>query len=151
LFEYLGGISAGSDGGRRLAGMTGWAALGLFVYLEVLDATFSFDGVVGAFAISTNVLVIAIGLGVGALVVREFTVMLVRSNALAGLRYLEHGANYSVGLVALLLAVGLIYEVPDVVTGVVGTAVIGWSLVSSLIERRNTSTDPPETSSRSIP
>lgn len=150
LFEYMGGLSE-PGGGRQPGALTGWAAMGLFVYLEVLDATFSFDGVVGAFAISTNVLVIAIGLGVGALVVREFTVLLVRSNALASLKYLEHGANYSVGLVALLLAVSLVYDVPDVVTGVVGAAVIVWSLISSLAERRNTSIDPPETSSRSIP
>jgi hypothetical protein len=136
MFEYLGGISG--DAGQPMVSpmaFSGWAAVGLFVYLEVLDATFSFDGVVGAFAISTNVLAIAIGLGVGALVVREFTVLLVRSNALAGLKYLEHGANYSVGLVALLLAVSLVYNVPDVVTGVVGATVIVLSLISSLAER----------------
>lgn len=133
MFEYLGSSRGGT--GRR-GGAAGWAALGLFIYLEVLDATFSFDGVVGAFAISNNVLVIAIGLGVGALVVREFTVLLVRSQALGGLKYLEHGANYSVGLVALLLAVSLVYDVPDVVTGLAGAVVIVWSLLSSLAERR---------------
>lgn len=149
LFEYMGGVSE-QDGRHARGSMVGVAALGLFVYLEVLDATFSFDGVVGAFAISTNVVVIAIGLGVGALVVREFTVLLVRSDALADLKYLEHGANYSVGLVALLLAVSLVYDVPSIVTGAVGAAVIVWSLVSSLAERRHTSIDPPEPSSRSI-
>ena len=46
-----------------------------FVYLEVLDATFSFDGVVGAFAFTTNLLYIVIGLGIGALVLRQLTLM----------------------------------------------------------------------------
>ncbi len=66
--------------------------LASFLYLEVLDASFSFDGVIGAFAISTNILVIATGLGVGAFYIRTLTVYLVRKGTLSQYRYLEHGA-----------------------------------------------------------
>ena len=115
----------------------GVAGLMLFVYLEVLDASFSFDGVVGAFAISTNVLTITLGLGIGALFVRELTVWLVRNDTVKDFIYLEHGAQYSVGALAILLAVGLAYDVPDVVTGLVGVVIIGLSLMSSLAERKH--------------
>jgi hypothetical protein len=54
------------------------AGLSLFLYLEVLDASFSFDGVVGAFALSKNIFIIALGLGIGAMFVRSLTIMLVR-------------------------------------------------------------------------
>jgi hypothetical protein len=144
LFEYMGGINEDAPKPRNTtAKRAGWAALGLFIYLEVLDASFSFDGVVGAFALSTNVLVIAIGLGVGALVVREFTVWLARSNAAGSLKYLVHGANYAVGLVALILAVSLVYDLPDVATGVVAAGVIGLAVWSSWPERSKISIDPP--------
>ena len=57
--------------------------LGAFLYLEVLDASFSFDGVIGAFALTTNILLIAIGLGIGAMYVRSMTIMLVERKTLA--------------------------------------------------------------------
>jgi hypothetical protein len=114
----------------------GKAAFSLFLYLEVLDASLSFDGVVGAFAITTNVLSIALGLGIGALFVRELTVWLVRHHALESFVYLEHGAHYGVGSLAVLLAVSLQHEVPEVVTGLVGAGFIALSLISSLLVQR---------------
>jgi hypothetical protein len=114
----------------------GKAALMLFIYLEVLDAAFSFDGVIGAFAITNNVLAIALGLGIGALFVRELTIWLVRHETLKEFVYLEHGAQYSVGALAVLLAVGLAYDVPEVVTGLAGAAIIGLALWSSLRHRK---------------
>ncbi|HEX4775097.1 MAG TPA: DUF475 domain-containing protein, partial [Candidatus Saccharimonadales bacterium] len=56
----------------------GWSALLAFMYLEILDASFSFDSVLGAFAITDKVVLIALGLGVGALWVRSLTVFMVR-------------------------------------------------------------------------
>lgn len=129
-FERLSGART-SDG--KVAGRP---ALFLFIYLEVLDASFSFDGVVGAFAISNNVLVIAFGLGIGALFIRELTVWFVRRNTLSEFIYLEHGAHYAVGALAVLLAVSLAYDVPDVVTGLIGAGFIGWALGSSLAVRK---------------
>ncbi|MDO9355192.1 MAG: DUF475 domain-containing protein, partial [Solirubrobacteraceae bacterium] len=66
--------------------------LASFLYLELLDASFSFDGVIGAFAISKNIIIIAIGLGLGALYIRTLTVYLVRQGTLSEYRFLEHGA-----------------------------------------------------------
>ncbi|HUD11405.1 MAG TPA: DUF475 domain-containing protein, partial [Candidatus Saccharimonadia bacterium] len=113
--------------------LVGRAALMTFIYLEVLDASFSLDSVVGAFAITDNVLIIALGLGIGALVVRQLTVLMVRKHALNRLIYLEHGAQYSVGGLAILLALGMIYNVSGVLTGLVGLVVIGLSVWSSLL------------------
>jgi hypothetical protein len=103
---------------------TGWAAFGAFMYLELLDASFSFDGVLGAFAITNNVILIAAGLGVGALWVRTLTVQLVRHKSLGKYRYLEHGAHYAILALSLALLVGLIKEIPEVITGFVGIIII---------------------------
>lgn len=142
LFEELGGVNAkvdkaGSALGQPVVQLAGRAAFFLFLYLEVLDASFSFDGVIGAFAITSNVVTIAIGLGVGAFFVRELTVWLVRHNTLREFVYLEHGAHYAVGALAVMLAVSLKYEIPEVVTGLVGAVFIGASFMSSLRARRN--------------
>lgn len=134
LFESLGGIKDRPKGSG--VALVGKAAFFLFLYLEVLDASFSFDGVVGAFAITSNVLTIMIGLGIGAYFVRELTLWLVKHDTLSEFIYLEHGAHYAVGALAVLLAVSLKYEIPDVVTGLVGVAFIGLSLASSVQERR---------------
>lgn len=140
LFEHLGGVSEDvapvKAGGVAMVGLAGRAAFFSFIYLEVLDASFSFDGVVGAFAITSNVVTIAIGLGIGAYFVRELTLWLVKHDTLSEFIYLEHGAHYAVGALAVLLAVSLKYELPDVVTGLVGVLFIGFALVSSLSERK---------------
>ncbi len=103
---------------------TGWAALGAFLYLELLDASFSFDGVLGAFAITNNVILIALGLGVGALWVRTLTIQLVRHKSLSNYIYLEHGAHYAILALAIALFVSIIHSVPEVITGFVGIVII---------------------------
>ena len=108
------------------------ASAASFLYLEVLDASFSFDGVIGAFALTNNLFVIAIGLGVGAMFVRSLTVLLVDRGTLASYRFLEHGAFYAIGALAALMFAGTIVEVPEVVTGLVGAAFIALSLRSSV-------------------
>jgi hypothetical protein len=137
LFENLGGVTAESAQlSGRIAQVGGKAALILFLYLEVLDASFSFDSVVGAFAITSNILVIALGLGIGAYFVRELTVVLVRKDTLREFRYLEHGAHYAVGALAFLLAASLRYHIPEAVTGLVGALCIALSVVSSISARK---------------
>ena len=111
------------------------ASLAMFVYLEVLDASFSFDGVVGAFAIINNLFVIAIGLGIGAMFVRSLTVMLVDRGTLTQFRYLEQGAFWAIGALAILMYASTLREVPEVVTGLSGALIIGFSLVSSIRHR----------------
>ena len=103
-----------------------------FLYLEVLDASFSFDGVIGAFALTHNLFIIAIGLGVGAMFVRSMTIMLVDEGTLGSYRYLEHGAFYAIGALATLMLLGTVMHVPEVITGLIGAAFIALSLWSSL-------------------
>jgi hypothetical protein len=107
-----------------------------FLYLEVLDASFSFDGVIGAFAITKNVVLIAAGLGVGALWVRSLTLFIVRKKALQTYRYLEHGAHYVIGVLALTLLVSLFYDIPQMLAGIIGVVVIGASVVSSVRDNK---------------
>ncbi|MEU6703193.1 DUF475 domain-containing protein [Streptomyces wuyuanensis] len=117
------------------AKLVGKAAFFMFMYLEVLDASFSFDGVIGAFAVSNDPVVIALGLGIGAMYVRSLTVYLVRQGTLDDYVYLEHGAHYAIGALAVILLITIQYEVPEVVTGLIGVALIAWSFWSSV--RRN--------------
>jgi len=119
----------------QLALATGRAAFFLFLYLEVLDASFSFDGVVGAFAITLDPFIIAIGLGVGAMYVRSITVFLVNRGTLDNYVYLEHGAHWAIGALAVILVLTMKLHIPEVVTGLIGVGFIGASLWSSV--RRN--------------
>ncbi|MCW2744426.1 MAG: hypothetical protein JWM48_976 [Mycobacterium sp.] len=112
------------------------AGIATFVYLEVLDASFSFDGVIGAFALSDEVAVIALGLGIGALWIRSLTLYLVRQGTLSEYIYLEHGAHWAIGALAVIMLLEVRYEVPEVVTGLVGVAFIALAMGSSLLERR---------------
>jgi uncharacterized protein len=119
------------------------ARLGLFtfLYLEVLDASFSFDGVVGAFAITDMIFVIALGLGIGACYIRALTVYLVRKGTLSEYLYLEHGAHWAIGALAVLLFVTIRYHVPDIITGLIGVGFIGAALVSSIVRNRREEED----------
>ena len=114
----------------------GKAGFSLFLYLEVLDAAFSFDGVTGAFAITSDPIVIALGLGVvGSMFVRSITIFLVKQEALDRYVYLEHGAHWAIGVlsVIMLLSVNPRYQVPEAFTASVGvvfiSAALGWSVL----------------------
>ncbi|WP_226029673.1 DUF475 domain-containing protein [Streptomyces hyderabadensis] len=115
--------------------LAGKAAFFMFLYLEVLDASFSFDGVIGAFAITNDIVLMALGLGIGAMYVRSLTVYLVRQGTLDDYVYLEHGAHYAIGALSLILLVTIEYEINEIVTGLVGVVLIGASFWSSV--RRN--------------
>ncbi|NUK02991.1 DUF475 domain-containing protein [Streptomyces lunaelactis] len=115
--------------------MVGKAAFFMFLYLEVLDASFSFDGVIGAFAITNDIVLMALGLGIGAMYVRSLTVYLVRQGTLDDYVYLEHGAHYAIGALAVILLVTIQYQINEIITGLVGVILIAWSFWSSV--RRN--------------
>lgn len=100
------------------------ASLGLFLYLEVLDASFSFDGVIGAFAITNNLFIIMIGLGVGAFFVRSLTVLFVEKETLRKFAYLEHGAFYAIGSLASLMLLDPFMHIPEWITGLIGGIII---------------------------
>jgi hypothetical protein len=131
-FSWGLGVVGRSTTGAPRQQLSGMAALGLFCYLEVMDASFSFDGVISAFAITGNVIDIMIGLAIGAMFIRELTVWLVRNDALSELIYIEHGGYYAVGALAVMLGISLHYRIPDLITAMVGAVIILASLISSL-------------------
>lgn len=93
------------------AGRTGFAG---FMYLEVVDASFSFDGVIAAFAITDNFLIIMLGLSIGAMFVRSMTILLVEKGTLSEFRYLEDGAYWGIGwLVFAMFAHVLHFELGE--------------------------------------
>ncbi|MET4167533.1 MULTISPECIES: DUF475 domain-containing protein [Gordonia] len=128
--------SDGKSGPSDLAKATGKAGFFLFLYLEVLDASFSFDGVIGAFAITADPIIIALGLGlIGAMFVRSLTVYLVRKGTLSEYVYLEHGAHWAIGALAFILLYSIGTHVPEIITGLIGVALIIAALISSIIRR----------------
>lgn len=130
--ELLGHLLDASN----VAGQAARGGLGAFLYLEVLDASFSFDGVIGAFALTQNLFLIAIGLGIGAMYVRAMTIMLVERQTLAEFRYLEHGAFWSILILSMIMFAQTLAHIPEVVTGLLGAGFIGLSMISSLRHNR---------------
>ena len=136
LFSDAAGIGEDDDeqGGStgELVLATGKGAFFLFMYLEMLDASFSFDGVIGAFAITSDPIIIALGLGVGAMYVRSLTIYLVNKGTLSEYVNLEHGAHWAIGALAVLLLTTIRFHIPEVITGLIGVGFIAaafyWSL-----------------------
>lgn len=115
----------------------GMAAFASFLYLEVLDASFSFDGVIGAFAITDNIILIIAGLGAGAIWVRSMTVYLLRTGTLAKYRYLEHGAHWAILALGIVMFVKLYHvEPPEWIVGSLGLIFIVTAVVTSIVEKR---------------
>jgi len=108
-----------------------------FLYLEVLDASFSFDGVIGAFAVTRDVVIIMLGLAIGAMFVRSLTVYLVEKGTLDEYVFLEHGAHYAIGALAVIMFGSIVWHISEVVTGLIGVGFIVAALVSSLIYKKN--------------
>lgn len=123
--------------GSGEAGLVARTGLSGFLYLEVLDASFSFDGVIGAFALSNNIFIIAIGLGIGAMFVRSLTIMFVEKGTLDQFRYLEHGAFYAIGALATIMFLGTFQKISEVITGLIGAGFIGLALWSSIRHNRS--------------
>lgn len=138
LVEVLGGLL---DASQRTLKEAARGGLGAFIYLEVLDASFSFDGVIGAFALTQNLFVIAIGLGIGAMYVRAMTVMLVEKGTLAQYRFLEHGAFYAILILSVIMFVQTLMHIPEVVTGLGGATLIAISFWSSVVYNRRRETN----------
>ena len=121
---------------RAATGTVVRSGLGGFLYLNVLDASFSFDGVIGAFALSNNMIVIALGLSIGALFVRSMTIHLVDKGTLSEYRYLEHGAFWAIIALGAIMLLSARYEIPETITGLIGAALIGVSLWWSIRHNR---------------
>ncbi|MDO4426873.1 MAG: DUF475 domain-containing protein [Moraxella sp.] len=111
-----------------------------FLYLEVLDASFSFDGVIGAFAITSDMVIIMLGLAIGAMFVRSMTIFLVEKGTLDEFIYLEHGAHYAIGALACIMLLSMKFHVPEIITGLIGVAFIVGSVVASIRHKKQNPT-----------
>lgn len=107
-----------------------------FMYLEILDASFSFDGVIGAFALTSNIFIIMIGLGVGAMFVRSMTIYFVEHKTLSHFRYLEHGAHYAIGILAIIMLMKITMHISETVTGTIGIGLIAIAFAHSIWENK---------------
>jgi uncharacterized protein len=131
IFVFMEGLTHALSSNVKSVAHSGLAG---FLYLNVLDSAFSLDGVIGAFAITTDLLTIAVGLGIGAYFVRSMTVYLVKEGTLSALKYLEHGAHWAIFGLAASMALSLVTEVPEVVTAGIGIIFIGAAYRSSLAD-----------------
>jgi hypothetical protein len=136
LFIIINGIAGALEGSVALVAKSGFS---FFLYLNVLDAAFSLDGVIGAFALSTNLIVIGVGLGIGAYFVRTMTVFFVRARTLDSLIYLEHGAHWAIMGLAIAMLASLVIAIPEVLIGSIGLIFILLSYWSSRRELHRTS------------
>jgi hypothetical protein len=136
MVDGLGAFIGGDEGGDEVTKNIVKQGVAGFLYLEVLDASFSFDGVIAAFALSNNIFVIMIGLAVGAMFVRSMTLHLVEAGTLSEFRYLEHGAFWAIGALAVLMFTGAVMHVSEVITGLIGASAIGLALWSSIRANR---------------
>ncbi len=131
-FFLLYGLKETAESSERnmIVGSSGLSDLSKFVYLEVLDTTFSFDGVVGAFAFTINLLLILIGLGIGALVVRELTIKGI--DTIGKYKYLKNGALTSIGFLGLFMLVESFgIELPSYIPTIVTFIIIGIAFYKS--------------------
>ena len=133
----IGAIIEQREARKKAAGEIVRSGAGGFLYLEVLDASFSFDGVIGAFALSNNMIVIALGLSVGAIFVRSMTIHLVKQGTLSEYRYLEHGAFWAIIVLGGIMLVSAKYHIPETFTGLIGATLIGLSLWWSIRYKRS--------------
>ena len=131
--------------GNEVAGAVAKGGIAGFLYLEVLDASFSFDGVIGAFAITNDVVIIMLGLAIGAMFVRSMTIFLVEKGTLDEFVYLEHGAHYAIGALAIIMLLSMKFHIPEIVTGLIGIAFIVASVIASIQYRKNESNNNADT------
>jgi len=139
LYVVVGSMAAlfeDEEEGEEVADALKRGSMMSFLYLEVLDASFSFDGVIGAFAITQDVVIIMLGLAIGAMFVRSLTVYLVRQGTLDEYVFLEHGAHYAIGTLAAIMLISMMYHIPEVITGLVGAILIALSVYSSILYKR---------------
>jgi hypothetical protein len=131
-FFILYGLKETAEANERnmVEGTSGMSDLSKFVYLEVLDTTFSFDGVIGAFAFTINLFLILIGIGIGALVVRQLTIKGI--DTIAKYRYLKNGALTSIGFLGLFMVLEAFnVELPSILPIIITFALIAIAFFQS--------------------
>ena len=114
---------------------SGMSDVSKLAYLEVLDATFSIDGVIGAFAFTLSVPLILIGNGVGAFVVRELTVRGV--DQIRKYCYLKNGAMYSILVLGtIMLADSFGFRIPAWLSPIATFIIVGFFLFRSVQQQK---------------
>jgi hypothetical protein len=146
--KWLSNLLEAQEDDPSVGAMISQGSIGGFLYLEVLDASFSFDGVIGAFAITNDVVIIMLGLAIGAMFVRSMTVFLVYKGTLQEFVFLEHGAHYAIGILALIMFASVHYHIPEWFTGLSGLAFILVSLWSSVRYRRKIAAQEAQAAAR---
>ena len=146
VVKFLGDLmessnSEDSDESVNLTGMVAKNGLASFLYLEILDSSFSLDGVIGALVISTDIFIIAGGLAIGAMAVRSLTLQLVANGTLNEYKYLEHGAFYAIFTLAVIMFVSTLMHIPEVLTGVLSVSFIVAAVWHSVIINKRESRD----------
>ena len=136
MVDSMGALFEHEEDGDAAVAVVKRSGAASFVYLEILDASFSFDGVIGAFAITRDVVIIMLGLAIGAMFVRSLTVYLVNRGTLEQYVFLEHGAMYAIGALAVIMLVSIAHHIPESVTGTIGIVFIIAALISSVRYRR---------------
>ncbi|WP_457679970.1 DUF475 domain-containing protein [Thermovibrio sp.] len=111
LFEIVHYIKSAVEYFKEVKGID--SGIGAFIYLELLDASCSLDGTVGAFAVSQNLVIITVGLSVGAFILRSLTLYFVESGKLKELPYLEHGAHWGIGGLGIMMLAELFFHIPE--------------------------------------
>lgn len=108
------------------------------LYLEVIDATFSIDGVIGAFAFTLSVPLILLGNGLGAIVVRQITIGNIER--IKRYRYLKNGAMYSIlALGTIMIADSFGMRIPSWLSPIITFIVVGYFFYRSIREADETS------------
>ena len=115
---------------RMLSGTTSMSDVSKLLYLEVIDTTFSIDGVLGAFAFTFSVPLILIGNGIGAIVVRELTVKNIEN--VKKYKYMKNGAMYSICVLGLIMVLDSFnVDIPSWVSPLVTFLIIGFFFYKS--------------------
>jgi len=136
LAEWLEDLNIDSKSESGTHRVTATSGFGLFLYLEILDASFSFDGVIGAFALTNSLIQIMIGLSIGAFFVRSLTIYFVEKNTLDQFEFLEHGAFYALGALALIMLTQPFIHCPEWITALVGAFILVSSVLWSIYKNR---------------
>ena len=114
--------------------MSDWSKL---LYLEVIDASFSIDGVLGAFAFTLSVPIIMIGNGIGAVTVRQITIRNIET--VKKYKYIKNGAMYSVGVLgAVMIANAFGFHIPEWISPIVTIVILGYFFYKSRKELKDT-------------
>lgn len=118
-----------------LSGKGHMSDIGKIFYLEVIDLTFSIDGVVGAFAFTLSVPLILLGNGIGAILVRQLTIYGV--DRIKKYVYLKNGAMYSVFVLGcVMLAHGFGLHIPEWLTPLATFLIVGYFFFKSIWQIR---------------